>query len=191
MKNIFLSLLALPFLFLSIEASDKTAEVEKCLRECYRLNPGVTAIILEKISPLFLGEQYDSVIDTFIEESQKLEIYSLPLSKKGRNIIPFHPFLIFEDDYLRVSWTITKSDQQEPPQAHPYKTLLLVVEPSEFYCEDSTGNIYKDTWPVGVYSLDPTPHLMASRNIGKDTYYGLAFEIKGISNHGPYTNILD
>ncbi len=152
-------------------------QLQKCLLECYGVDSAISDQIMEKFSPLLEKQEYDPVIESFIEESNKLHLYSTPPSSSGLSFPPFHPVL-YENDYLRISWAVTKSGQQEPLLVHPWKTLMVVVRPSQFYSVGENGDSFEDFWPIGTYLLDPSPDRFSCKNIGHEEYNGIVFEIK-------------
>jgi len=164
----------------AIAVEPKSSPLEECLLECYRVDTFTAASILEKFSPLLDKEEYEPVVNSFIEESRRLNIYSAaPSGISGETLaaIPFHKVL-FENPHIRISWAVTQSGEQEPPQIHPWKTLMVIIQPSQFYSVRGDGVTYEDDWPIGVYLLDPLQCPLACKNIGTHEYQGLVFEIK-------------
>ena len=156
---------------------DKEFQIEQCLLEDYRVDRIALPQILEKFSPLLENDTYRSILDEFLEESKKLNIYS-ELSESSEDFFPSYHSVLFENARLRISWAVTKSGEQEPFQKHPWKTLMVIIRPSQFHSLREDGISYEDNWPIGTYLLEPSLDLLACKNIGADEYNGLIFEIK-------------
>lgn len=161
------------------DSSDHTREfqVKQCLLEDYRIDLIALPQILEKFSPLLENDTYAPILDTFIEESKKLNIYSEE-PQSFEDFFPSHHSVLFENSHLRVSWAVTKSGEQEPFQKHPWKTLMVIIRPSQFHSLREDGGSYEDNWPIGTYLLEPSLDSLSCKNIGLDEYNGLIFEIK-------------
>ncbi len=155
----------------------KEFQIEQCLLEDYRVDRIALPQILEKFSPLLENDTYRSTLDEFLEESKKLNIYS-GLSEPSQDSSSSHHSVLFENSHLRVSWAVTKSGEQEPFQKHPWKTVMVIIRPSQFYSEREDGSSYEDNWPIGTYLLEPSLDSLSCKNIGSDEYNGLIFEIK-------------
>lgn len=173
-------------LFLAAGA-DRGPQLERCLLECYGVDSLAAREILEKFAPFLKIEEYEPVIDSFIAESKNLNIYSAlpidPSEELSSLLSTFSPYysVLFENAHLRVSWAVTKSGEQEPPQIHPWKTVMVILQPSQFYSERGDGVTYEDDWPIGVYLLDPSKDSLSCKNIGSEEFCGLVFEIKTVS----------
>lgn len=155
----------------------KDFQLKQCLLEDYRVDLIVLPQILEKFSPLLENDTYSPILDEFLEESKKLNIYS-ELSEPSENTSPTFHLVLFENSHLRVSWAVTKSGEQEPFQKHPWKTLMVIIRSSQFHSQREDGSNYEDDWPIGTYLLEPSSDLLSCKNIGSEEYNGLIFEIK-------------
>lgn len=164
--------------FLSSHLLGDSHELKKCLLECYKIDEPINSQILDKMAPLLDRVEYVPILNLFIEESKKLNIYSTPSAHEVLNPFPPHHAVLFENPHIRVSWAVTKAGEQEPPQPHPWKTLMLIIQPSQFYCQRGDGVSYEDDWPIGVYLLDPILDLLSCKNIGSSDFHGLIFEMK-------------
>lgn len=176
-----IALLLFSFLFASpsSQANPKKIQLETCLLECYGVDVVASAQILEKFSPLLEDQEYTPVVNAFLEESKKLNIYlGSPLKQSADIAPPFYHWTLFENEYIRISWAVTRSGEQEPPQRHPWKSLMVVIRSSQFYSQLEDGTSYEDHWPIGVYLLDPSSDLLSCKNIGSEEFNGLIFEIK-------------
>ena len=177
MKKCFVVWLTLCSTLLADSVSQRL-ELEKCLLDCYEADRETIDLILDKVAPLFMEKQSESFIRSFIAESEKLKTEWLLNAGEGlAGCAPYHSVL-FENKNVRISWAVTKSGEQEPPQRHPWKTLMLIVQASRFYSEEEGGISYEDDWPTGVYVLEPSRALFACKNIGFQDYKGLIVELK-------------
>lgn len=115
-------------------------------------------------------------------------MYSAPfaqLTEETKQLLeqypPYHSIL-FENDYVRISWAVTNSGEQEPIQVHPWTSLMVVIQSSHFRSVQSNGNVYEDNWPIGAHLLGPSLDLLSCKNIGPQEYTGLIFEIKTVQS---------
>lgn len=167
-----------------IAAGPSSEQLERCLIKCYNVDQHTAKTILEKLAPLLENEQHSSVIQSFIEQSEKLDIYahSPPSLEDARyKLLKAHPSChttLFENGFVKISWAETKSGEQEAAQIHPWKSLMIIVRASPFHSERADGVTYEDDWPVGLYPLEPFLELLCCKNIGPEAYNGLIFEIK-------------
>lgn len=164
-------------LFAGSDERARELQIKQCLLEDYRVDLIALPKILEKFSPFLESDTYIPILDEFLEESKKLNIYS-ELSTPSEEVYPSYHSILFENTRLRVSWAVTKSGEQEPFQKHPWKTLMVIVRPSQFHSLREDGSSYEDNWPIGTYLLEPSLDLLSCKNIGSDEYNGLIFEIK-------------
>ena len=161
--------------------NSKRLQLEKCLLEEYQIDLIAIPQILEKFSPLLENDAYTSVIDAFLCESKKLNIYS-GFPDRSESFASSYHSVLFENSHLRVSWAVTQSGEQEPFQRHPWKTLMIVIRPSQFHSQREDGSSYQDNWPIGSYLLDSSAELLSCKNIGSTEYNGLVFEIKTVEH---------
>ena len=157
-------------------------QIKQCLLEDYRVDLIALPEILEKFSPLLENDTYVPILDTFLEESKKLNIYSEAFKSFEDFYSPYHSVL-FENSHLRVSWAVTKSGEQEPLQKHPWTTVMVIIRPSQFYSQREDGSSYEDNWPIGTYLLEPSLDALSCKNIGSGEYNGLIFEIKASTSN--------
>lgn len=165
-----------------LQAATQASIFEQCLIECYGVDDLTAGEIAEKVNPLLQDDQYDGVIESFMERSNSLmsgTTSNFTESEILPTTLPYHSVL-FENANVRISWAVTKSGEQEPFLAHPWKTLMLIVRSSQFYSEMDNGVTYEDDWPIGVYLLDPSPDRCSCKNIGSQEYNGLIIEIKSL-----------
>lgn len=169
-------------LFAGSDNHTRESQIEQCLLEDYRVDRITLPQILEKFSPLLENDTYGSILDEFFEESKKLNIYS-ELSEPSEDFSLSYHSVLFENARLRVSWAVTESGEQEPFQKHPWKTLMVIIRPSQFHSLREDGTSYEDNWPIGTYLLEPSLDLLSCKNIGSYEYNGLIFEIKASTSN--------
>ncbi len=187
MNKLYLYFSAVIVLFSTLFANDKAAStyeeskilaVEKCLLENYGIDPSTCSNVLDKFSPLFKNKEYEQVLDSFIEKSEKLNISSL--KPNSLVSVPTCHTVLFESDSLRICWVSAKSGDQEPPQLHPWRTLMVVIRPSLFYSQVGNNPFEEHNWLIGTYFFEPSSDLIFCKNIGSEEYNALVFEIKGL-----------
>lgn len=155
-----------------------------CLQECYGVDGATADCIIDKLSPLFEYGDYNEVISNFIEQSYALNLFAYcPVEVEGEICDALQKFpschtVLFDSPYVRILWAHTRSGEQEPPQVHPWKSMMIIVQPSQFSSQNCDGTFFEDDWPVGLYLLDPWMFPSACKNIGFADYMGLVFEIK-------------
>ena len=158
-----------------------TLELKKCLEETWGIDSHSTAFILKKWEPI-LGDE--AVIQDFIAISKTLGI-EFSVSKELRRLhpedgvlcAPDHHLVVFESPYVRVLWGSTRAGEREPFHVHAWKSLMVVIIPTDYKMEYPNGTA--DIWEgrIGVYEL-PANERYACTNIGARADAILRFEVK-------------
>lgn len=157
------------------------SDLEKCLQESWGIDRHTRAYIQTLCGPILENEE---LIRDFIEKSNELNIdfsaakdlRTLP-PEDGVLCAPEHHLVVFESPYVRVLWGSTQAGQREPFHVHAWKSLMLVIIPTDYKMEypDGTTNVWEGR--VGVYAL-PANERYACTNIGGHPDAILRFEIK-------------
>jgi len=164
--------------------TQKTAEIESCLENCYHIDRDSARTIIPRFYPLLNSVEHHSVLDDFIRCSMELTFcFENPSPSK---LLPNDAVIIasdwhevlFESPHLRVLYGSSKPGDFEPFHTHQWKHLMLILTEARFKMESANGIIEIDTFPVGFYDLPAENTPMAYTNIGTTEFRTLIFEIK-------------
>lgn len=156
-------------------------ELEKCLEEDWGIDRPTIGCLLKKWEPILSDEK---IVKDFVEKSKKMgidfsvakEIRSLP-EEDAVLCAPKHHLVVFENPYVRILWGSTQAGEREPFHVHTWKSLMVVIVPTDYKMEYPNGST--DIWKgnVGVYEL-PANERYACTNIGDYPDAILRFEVK-------------
>lgn len=162
-----------------------TNEIKQCLQECYQIDDATVKMVLNKMRPLIENVSLHTILREFIDKSKKLNIQfsvpklseSLPKDDAILRAPKWHE-IIYESPYVRVLWLNAQPGDHEPFHTHHWKSLLLIIQGSQFEIENSDGSTVNDIWDVGVYELPSETEPASYSNVGSSEFKALRFEIK-------------
>ncbi len=179
MQFILLSFFSLPLLF-----AESNEDFKKCLINIYGVDNSSACEILDRVNCYIDIPNLQETIEEFIDKSALLNLqlneeFSTEPLKPDDAVLqaPQWHEILFENSFVRILWASSKPGDREPPHTHQWKSLLLIIQGSNFVIDTDKG-VELDFWPMGVYELDPDKHPYAYTNLGPSDFISLRFEIK-------------
>lgn len=162
----------------------KSLELENCLITCYQIDPQNAILIRSYFEPLLNEQKYHSVIEAFIEKSEKLNIefnhspnQELSPEDGVLKASQWHNIL-FESAHVRILRGVVYCGECDPFHLHQWERLMVVIQGAEFRTELFDGTVEIGDCPIGVYELQAETTPSSYTNIGKTIFESLIFEIK-------------
>jgi len=162
----------------------KSAEIQSCLTDCFRVDQETAILIKNWLNPLLSNEEYHPTLDAFIEKSKKLNIqfisipdYELSPDDAVLKASEWH-HILFENSHVRILAGVVKVGECVPFHTHQWKRLMIVIQGGQFKSETLQGDVEFDDIPIGTYESHAEVSPLSSINIGNTIFEALVFEVK-------------
>lgn len=164
--------------------TDSYQQLEHCLKDVWGLDSHTVDYLVKKIMDLTESTGHAFIIDDFIAKSKALHIdFTVirdvqPLCAEDAILCaPKQHLVIFENLYVRILWGSTAAGEREPFHVHPWKSLLLVLQPTVYEIEYPNRQCEQWNGQIGVYEL-PANDRYSCTNVGIGADEMIRFEVK-------------